>query len=357
MALKVEVASGEDAITELVTFADRVYEYRSARWAAFVPFQVPILTGDSPFSEGREFHPLVARRSGEILARAVAVVDQRYIDHWNEPLGHVVMFEALPDAQEAAPAVLHQACEWLSEKGIRAARAGFGINEFPFAIDEYELLPPTLVRQNPPYYHRMLKDAGFESEKGWVDYKIEVTPELVETWKGYLAKAEANGFEIIPLGEVADDRRLSDYTETWNDAFAHHWGNTPITTDESASFFEILEPFGVMELSVITYRDGEPVGVVFVASEMTAFATLASGRELDDSEKLNFLGIGVRESARRQGVNLAMAASAYLKLARQRAKYVSYTMVVDDNWPSRRTAEKLGARVCANYLVYRHNFR
>jgi len=31
--------------------------------------------------------------------------------------------------------------------------------------------------------------------------------------------------------------------------------------------------------------------------------------------------------------------------------------VPDDNWPLRRTAEKLGARVCANYVAYRRNFR
>jgi hypothetical protein len=30
--------------------------------------------------------------------------------------------------------------------------------------------------------------------------------------------------------------------------------------------------------------------------------------------------------------------------------------VLDDNWPSRRTAEKLGAHICANYMVYRRNF-
>jgi hypothetical protein len=29
---------------------------------------------------------------------------------------------------------------------------------------------------------------------------------------------------------------------------------------------------------------------------------------------------------------------------------------MDDNWPSRRTAEKLGASVCANYVVYRRPF-
>jgi hypothetical protein len=36
---------------------------------------------------------------------------------------------------------------------------------------------------------------------------------------------------------------------------------------------------------------------------------------------------------------------------------VSYTLVLDDNWPSRRTAEKLGAEVCASYVAYRREFR
>ena len=47
-----------------------------------------------------------------------------------------------------------------------------------------------------------------------------------------------------------------------------------------------------------------------------------------------------------------MAAHAYLELARQGATHVSYTLVLDDNWPSRRTAEKLGAAVCAHYVAY-----
>jgi len=33
----------------------------------------------------------------------------------------------------------------------------------------------------------------------------------------------------------------------------------------------------------------------------------------------------------------------------------SYTVVLDDNWPSRRTAEKLGARAARNFVVYRRN--
>jgi hypothetical protein len=94
-----------------------------------------------------------------------------------------------------------------------------------------------------------------------------------------------------------------------------------------------------------------------VQGDTSSLARLAPGRKLRPEEKVNFLGIGVREPARRQGVNLAMAARAYLELARRGHQYLSYTLVLDDNWPSRLTAEKLGATVCNNYLVYRRNLK
>ena len=51
-----------------------------------------------------------------------------------------------------------------------------------------------------------------------------------------------------------------------------------------------------------------------------------------------------------------MSARCYLQQHRRGATHVSYTLVLEDNWPSRRTAEKLGANVRANYLVYRRDF-
>ncbi len=108
-----------------------------------------------------------------------------------------------------------------------------------------------------------------------------------------------------------------------------------------------------LESTVIAYRGDEPVGVLNALRSSTERVSLALGRILSESEKLNWLGIGVHESARGRGVNLAMAAYVYLELIRQGAKFLSYTLVLDDNWPSRRTAEKLGAKVCASYVTYR----
>ena len=65
---------------------------------------------------------------------------------------------------------------WLARPNVEAAHAGIGLLDFPFVIDDYESLPSSHVRHNPGYYHYLLKDARFESEKGWVDYKIRSRP-------------------------------------------------------------------------------------------------------------------------------------------------------------------------------------
>ena len=356
MPVKIESPSGEEALTEFVLFQHRVYEYRSARWAAMVPVQLPILMGEGPFAAGRRIRPFAARVDSNLVARAVAIIDRHYQRHWNEALGHIVMFEAMPGARDAVKAMMDAASEWLKANGATAARAGYGLLEFPFVIDDYETLPPDFARQNPAYYHALLKDAGFETERGWVDYKIEVTSELIARYESAVEASRPAGFQIVALRDLPVARRIRDFEHTWNTAFARHWGATPFTTDELAFLFDFFAMSGALDSSVIAYHDGQPVGALMVTPANPDGAILKPGRNLADNEKLNFLGIGVLEPARGRGVNLAMASYSYLHLIRQGSKYLSYTLVLDDNWPSRRTAEKLGAKVCANYMVYRRNF-
>jgi hypothetical protein len=357
VAIRIETPEGQDALTEFVLFHDRVYASHPARWSAFVPLELPILLGESPFAEGRRLRPFVAREGGAIVARVVAVVDSRYNRKWRERLGHVVMFEALPGRGEAVRLLLDAACDWLATEGTEAARAGFGMLEFPFLIDAYDVLPPPFVRQNPAYYHALLKDAGFETEKGLVDYKIRVRPELVTRWESALEAARRAGYTLVPLREVPATRRVAEFTELLADTFKTHWGFTPFSEGETALLAESLAPVGMLDLSLIAYEGTRSVGVLWVLPDISVTAALAPDHVLSAAEKLNFLGIGVREVARGRGVNMAMAGHAYLELVRRGAEYLSYTIVLDDNWPSRRTAVKLGAEVCASYVVYRRNFR
>jgi hypothetical protein len=171
-----------------------------------------------------------------------------------------------------------------------------------------------------------------------------------------LEAARRSGFEIVPLAAKPERRHIQEFTDTFNDAFRYHWGLAPLTEAQFSEAFSHFANTGILDTSVLAYRHSDPIGMLFVIPELTADAVTVVPRTIRDSEKLNILGIGVRSSQRGNGVNLAMASYAFLELIRRGATWLSYTMVLDDNWPSRRTGEKLGAKVCANYLVYRRNF-
>jgi hypothetical protein len=353
----VDEVTGEKELTEFCLFADVVNASRPIYWPAIPHLQLPLLLGEGPVAVGRRVKALVARSGPDVVARAVAVVDERYIEHWDEPLGHIVMFEALPDTTDAVRALVDGACDWLRGEGLEGVRTGSGpAFDMPYALDAYDVLPPMSVRQNPAYYQTLLKEARFQSEKGWVDYKIEATPEHVARWEHMVAGAEVAGFRIATLAEVDEGVRVEHFSTVWEEAFARHWGASPQSEGEWRELFDSIGPIGGWDVSVLAYDGDEPVGVVLGIPDLSGIAVCAEGRTVRADERLNSLGIGVREAARGRGVNLAIAARSYLAHVQRGNTYVSYTMVLDDNWPSRRTAEKLGGRVCGNYIVYRREF-
>jgi len=354
-SVRIERAEGPDALAEFVALHDRVYASREARWSAS-PLHLPMLLGQTPITKERELHPLVAREGGEVVARACAAVDRPYLRHWNERVGHILMFEALPHAREGARRVLDAACEWLAEHGMEAARNGFGILDMPYNTDAYGVLPPSMLRQNPPEYHALIKAAGFETEQGFVDYAMEAAPDRVARWRSALEGARGRGFEIVPLRDFPHEERAERLASLWNETFASHWGWCPVSPEITALF--VIDGSEALDTSVFALAEGNAVGFCFVLpDDPPSHATFAAGRTLRPSEKLNLLAIGVRQPARGRGVNYAMASYAYLELVRRGWTHVSYTLVLDHNWPSRRTGEGLGASLCANYLAYRRNLR
>jgi hypothetical protein len=357
MAVRLETPGDRESLTELLRFHDRALADRPARWPTFLPLDLPLLLGESPFSEGRRFRPLLARDAGEIVARGVATIDAPYQRFWNERLGHVLFFDALPGSRDAVRALMDDACGWLAAEGAVAARVGMGLFDMPLVVDAYDALPPTILRENPPCYHALLKDAGFETEQGFVDYRIAVTPDLVARWQRMLDDARRRGYRFAPFGELPAPARAALVADLLNDAFRAHFGYVPTTAAEQALVGAMFEPTGFLETSFFAYDGDTAVGQVYVVPETSAMAAVRPGWVVPEEQRLNFLGIGVRAAVRGRGVNLALAAASYLELVRRGARYLSYTLVLDDNWPSRRTAEKLGAAVCASYVCYRRVLR
>jgi hypothetical protein len=357
--IRIERIHTRESLEEFARLPYRVYAERAAWWPPDVQHEIDLLSGRTPLSSYLELMPLVARRDAALVGRVTAVVNHRYNQHWNERVGQLIHFEALADQDEAVAAMLEEASQWLLSRGMKAARSGFAaFLDYPYAIDNYGELPSFLLRGNPDYYHRYFKNAGFATEKAMVDYTAALTPEILPRYQHICDSAQAAGVSIRSWRDYGFAAAVEAWTEVTNAAFERHWGWNPVTLGESRPMLIPLGETAVADLSMIACADGRPIGAVFSVPDFSAL--LAQVRpgvrialERGGGARGALINIGVIGPARSRGVGLAGAARSFLAMAERRMRYAGYTLVLDDNWPSRRTAERLGARVTGNFVAYR----
>lgn len=289
-----------------------------------------------------------AEHDGRIVATATAMVDEPFNRHWSEHAGHVHFFEALRDARDASKLLLNEAGEWLKQNGCAFARLSFFFGWGIGIANDTEIGPQTMFHaSNPAYYHSFIKNAGFATEKGLVELRTEFTPELERQYKKIVADAESQGIRLRhwDLDRLEEEGKL--FTRLYNETFAEHWGAPQWEEPEGIGLVTAYKEVTVPEFTAFAEIDGQTAGLVYALPELNRAVA-----GLPQDHGVLFI-IGVRKQFRGRGVNLALGASSYLGMIRNGMKSASYTVVLDDNWPSRRTAEKLGGHVWHSYNVYR----
>jgi len=359
--IRVEQVNSREGFERFARLPYQVYASREAWWPPDIQNEIDLLAGRSLITGHLDLNPLCVWSDDRLVGRVSAVVNYRYNEHWNEKIGQLIHFEALPDEEDALHAMLEEAVNWLERRGMKAVRSGFAaFLDYPYTIDNYAALPSFLLRGNPEFYHRYLKNSRFATEKGQVDYTAELTPEILERYRSMVAAVRANGITIRNWREYGFLAAVDVWTDVTNAAFARHWGWNPITRREVRPMLTPLSPTMVADLSVIALIDNEPVGAVFAVPDLSAvLAQVKPGKRLPPDRgggtRGALINVGVIDSARSRGIARAMAAQSFLTMAQNRMRYAGYTLVLDDNWPSRRTAESLGARVTGNFVTYRRD--
>src|SRR6185295_13238264 len=165
-----------------------------------------------------------------------------------------------------------------------------------------------------------------------------------------------------------DFARLEEEGEAFaalvNETFSAHWGFMPLPDAVMRPFYVDFKDLLIPEFLAFAEVDGERVGFVYSLPDLNQALHPMRDKVLEENfpefqqrfQEIDhgvLLIIGVKQEFRGRGINLALAAHSYLGMIDRGYKTASYTVVLDDNWPSRRTAEKLGARVTRNFNVYR----
>jgi ribosomal protein S18 acetylase RimI-like enzyme len=362
--VQVKRARTQEECERYVGFGHDVYRDVPQWVPADAHHLVGLLRGQSGFASQSQVQAFWVEKGGRILATVAAVRDEVYDRHWDERMGHLVYFEALPRQHAAVESLLGEACSWLAEHGATAARLSLLPGwQLPLAIDSEHQVPTFFHTYNPAYYHGYVKNGGFRTERGAVQYQVEFTDALAERYRGMLQRAMSAGvtFRSFELDRPDDTEA---FTAICNETFRSHWGFMPLPSAAMRGLTTELKDFLVPDFTAFAEVDGEVVGVVYSAPDLNQAFHPMRGRSIEDHlpefqrhlaaiDHGVLLIIGVKDSHRGRGISLALASRSYLAMIERGYRTASYTVVLDDNWPSRRTAEKLGARVTRNFNIYR----
>ena len=317
-----------------------------------------------PFYRHAEAQLFVARRGKEVVGRVAAIVDHNWPPESGKRIGSFGFFESF-DSRETAEQLVAAAEQWLRGHGAHVMRGPLNPSYTygsAVLVDGFKD-PPTLgTSYNPPFYDRLLTEAGLHPIKDFFAYTLTA---------GQLrgAKALAGRFGLVtpgaklrPFDIRQREREARSIWDLHSRGFTSNYDFVPISVDEVRAIVRDIERFGDQRLAQFCEVDGRPAAVVVAFPDWNQALRPARGRWfplgwwkiLRARRRITRIRIFlVCVAPEWQGTGLA---GAFLELA-DRPGLEQYTEVeaswiVESHKTMVRALALVGARVYKRYRMY-----
>jgi hypothetical protein len=254
-----------------VDFAWEVYKDDPA-WVPPLKDEVHglITPGKNPWFEHARAELWLAERSGKVVGRISAQVDELVQEHMGKGTGQWGMFEAL-DGQAAA-ALIARAEDWLREQGMTTALGPISLSiwdEPGLEIEGFAEPPTAMMGHHRPEYHPWIQAAGYGKAKDLLTYELDITHWEDPKIDRLIAMGERNPhirIRTVDKSRFDDEARL--ILNLLNDAWSGNWGYVPLTEAEIKYAGKKLKPIIFNELVRIAEVDGEPVAFMLTIPDI-----------------------------------------------------------------------------------------
>jgi hypothetical protein len=314
----------------------------------------------------------LARREGRVVGRISAQCDPAFNEFHGNRWGMFGFLEVEEDP-EALAALLDAAREWLRVKG-RDRMIGpmdFTMNDDAgVLIEGFDREP--MIRQpwHPPYYQRLIEDAGMEKEVDLWMWELEIAdrdkilPVIFELAEQLEPK---HGIRIRHMTRRTLRRDLDAFGDIWNEAWRRNFGFVPYTKEDLDAYAQ--------ELHLVFHRDwfmvaenaaGEAVGVAITIPDVNQVLKRMNGRLLPlgwwrylrrnrtmDRCRVGFLG--VKPAYQHTGVAAGLYIEHFDMAAADTSRVTWGEMgwILETNKAMNRGMEAMGGRIVKRYRIYR----
>ncbi len=322
----------------------------------------------------------IAWRGDTPVGTIAAFVNHRHNEFHGENIGFFGLFEVVDD-QDVANALLDTAADHVRALGVDALRGPASLStneECGILIEGFDDPPVVLYPYNPPYYQRLLENAGFEKVMDlWSHHlTLQGTRESEKVQKVFRVIDRSNERRGI-VARPPDMKHLKQefviFKEIYNSAWEKNWGFVPFTDEELDDLVKNLGMFFEPDLTVFAEVHGKPAGFLLGLPDLNQALHRARPRP-GKPELLSMAQVywhwklrpkitrvriplmGVKEEFRGIGVEAAMFARLFERVvpvaARRGWAYADGGWVLETNEPMNRLTETFNGHVYKRFRMY-----
>lgn len=313
----------------------------------------------------------VAYRGERAVGRIAAIEDRGFARRWERVTGWFGFFECADDPA-AARALLEAAARALAGRGLGAMIGPINLtthDETGILVDGFDAPASMLTPYNPPYYDRLLREAGCLAARDYHAYRASlagaVSPamdRLVRAFTSGRGNAARVRIRALDLRHWEDEART--IMALYNAAFSAVWGFVPITWEEFAPRARQFRAFAVPELVPIAEVDGEPAGFALVLPDINVALARIGGRLLPFGwltllhavpriRAARFILLGVRPDCGGRGVGALLAYHVRETARRLGITHLELSLVQGLNDPVRHVIDAFDCPITKTYRLYR----
>jgi GNAT superfamily N-acetyltransferase len=365
------VSSGR-ALKQFIDLPYRLHR-RDPVWVPPLRRDVKLLLSreKNPFFQHAEAEYFLAERDGEVVGRIAAISNRLHNDTHDDKIGFFGFFESIDD-QAVADQLLARAAQWCRAKGHDVIRgpASFSVNdECGLLVEGFEYPPTIMTPHNPPYYARLIENAGFTGVKDLLMYHggsmeafVPVPERLTRAVDIMMKRA---GITFRPLNTKDFQAEVDRVKVLYNACWEKNWGFVPMTDAEIDHLAVQFKPVVVPDQVVFAEKDGKQIGFALALPDFNVvFRKHRSGRMLpaaldllwnlkrEKIRRARVLLLGVLPEYRGKGIDSALYHWIWTKSGDHGMYWAEGGWVLEDNAAIRLGLEKMTFVKYKTYRLY-----
>lgn len=350
-----------------------VPQLRSEEVAKFTP-------KGNPFFEHARIQLFLARRSGTVVGRISAHIDELAIAQPAEQgmgpgTGNWGALEA--EDEGIARQLIAAAEDWLRGQGMTRALAPMNLSvweEPGLLVKGHDHPPMVMMGHQSPKFQPWIEGAGYVHAKSLYTYDLDIRKEFPPLIQRIVQSGEKNPRIRIREVELAHfDREARIICEILNDAWSDNWGFVPFTEAEIIHTGKKLKPLVKPDLIRIAELEGEPVAFMMTLPDLNQVQKRAVGKNGKPSPlgwaklalwlwhprpadmRVPLMGVKKRLQASRLASQLAFMMIEFIRraaIARYDGRRAEIGWVLDDNQGMNAIADAIDSKINKEYTIY-----